>query len=114
MVPEIETGSRFVQLLEQGITDEFYRIVRELRRVHGQPFISHMIMLILDLHLEGIVPIPSPDLITARINYCISKRNSLMDYLKNVRDHQSYQRTQLLYKKLRIISVNHSSWKQQP
>ena len=54
--------------LEQGMTDEFDHIVGTLLRVHGQPFIGHVIMLILDLYLEGIVPILSPDLITARMN----------------------------------------------
>ena len=51
------------------MTDEFDHIVQKLLRVHGQPFIGHVIMLILDLYLEGIVPTPSPDLITARMNY---------------------------------------------
>ena len=51
------------------MTDEFDHIVRKLLRVHGQPFIGHVIMLILDSYLEGIGPTPSPNLITARMNY---------------------------------------------
>ena len=37
--------------------------------------VGRMIMQILDLYLEGIVPIPSPDLIIARINYLCEKYN---------------------------------------
>ena len=48
---DMETGSHLVQLLE--MTDR--------RQLPGQPFIGRMIMQILDLYLEGIVPIPSPD-----------------------------------------------------
>ena len=39
------------------MTDEFGHIVQKLLRVHGQLFIGHVIMLILDLYLEGIVPV---------------------------------------------------------
>ena len=37
-----------------------------------------------------------------------------MDYLPmNVRDHHHYDRLLLLYKKSRLVSINHSSWNQQ-
>ena len=50
--------------------DEF-----DCRQPPGQLFIGCMIMQILDLYLEGILLIPSPDLIAARINYICKKYN---------------------------------------
>ena len=38
-----------------------------------QEFIGHMIMWVLDLYLEGVVPVADDDLITARINYLCEK-----------------------------------------
>ena len=37
--------------------------------------IARMIMWVLDLYLEGVVPVPDDDLINARINYLCKKYN---------------------------------------
>ena len=40
-----------------------------LEETETRELIGHMIMWILDLYLEGIVPLPKNNFITARINY---------------------------------------------
>ena len=76
MVPEKETGSRsiFVQLSAFEQDDEFESCAMNIGRI---------LTLISDLYLDRIVPIPSPDLITARMTYLHSQmlRIRLIDIL---------------------------------